>query len=387
MKKILFAISDSFPYGAAYAARTRALCKLFKSAEYQTDVLCDYVSNFNDTNEYGNIYSVSDSPYYGIKKLLLLPHSYGKKLNYLLSKNKYDYVVSRSMFDRFDLVLAITHKHHIPLILESCEWYDIKSFRHGRLDIRYYQFKHCFKKSYCNSDGVIAISRFLENHYKKQGLPVIRIPGIHDIEKLPYRINSRNDNNLNFIFSGNAFGGKEQFSELFIALALVNVDKKNINMHIYGSSKKEIISLLDEKGKNAYLKLENHIIFHGRVPQYEMAKACEQSDFGIFFRPNRRSSHAGFPTKLGEYLAAGTPVITNDTGDISLIVKNGENGFLINSLDINQIFKVFEKCINISEHKYRNMRIASRNSAERLLHYSQYTKEINEFLRRITYHE
>ena len=44
MKKILFAISDSFPYGAAYAARTRALCKLFKSAEYQTDVLCDYVS-------------------------------------------------------------------------------------------------------------------------------------------------------------------------------------------------------------------------------------------------------------------------------------------------------------------------------------------------------
>lgn len=384
MKKILMAISDSFPYGAAYAARTRALCKLFHAAGYKTDVLCDYVSDNGDTNEYGNIYSLSKSPYIGVKKLFQLPRDYARKLEDLLAQNPYDCVIARSMFDRFDKVLAIVQKYPIPLILESCEWYDVRGFRHGRLDIRYHQFQHCFKKTYNKVDGVIAISRLLEEHYKEQGIPVTRIPGIHDVDKLPYRTDVSGEGNRNFIFGGNVFGGKEQFSELLMALQAIQANEKRIRLHIYGSSKQEVLDSLDEDAKRAYADLIDVVVFHGRVPQTEMAKACMDNDFGVFFRPDRRSSLAGFPTKLGEYLAAGTPVITNNTGDISQILHDGGNGFLLPQASSDEIIKALNKCLALSDSEYASMRVHARKTAESTLDYSAYCAQISSFFASIT---
>lgn len=384
MKTILIAISQSFPYGAAYAARTRALSKLFQKVGYHVDILCDYLSDDAETDEYGNIYSVATTQHSGIKALFYLPVIYTRKLELLLRSQKYDFIVSRSMFDRFDNLLAVARKHNVPIILESCEWYDVRGFRYGKKDIRYYQFQHCFKKTYNKVDGVIAISRLLEKHYNSLGIPVVRIPGIHDIEKFPFRVEPRNDDYLELIFGGNIFGGKEQFSELLSAMSQVDNKKKILRLHIYGSSEAEVVSSLDEEGKKEYKNLQKQIIFHGRIPQYEMAIACMEADFGVFFRPDRRSSHAGFPTKLGEYLAAGTPVITNNTGDISLVLKDKENGFIARENNSISIMQILNECISMSESDYCNMRKKARESAMKELHYTAYQFKIADFFQHIT---
>lgn len=379
MKKILIAISQSFPYGAAYAARTRALSKLFQEAGYYVDILCDFPSEGAETEEYGNIFAVAPKQYSGIKALAYLPIIYKRKLDLLLSNNKYDLIVSRSMFDRFDKVLTVARKHRVPIILESCEWYDVRGFRHGKKDIRYYQFQHCFNKSYNKVDGVIAISRLLEKHYKELGIPVVRIPGIHDVEKLPYRLEPRNDKFLELIFGGNVFGGKEQFSELLCAMSQINANTKILRLHMYGSSEAEVVDSLNEEGRKAYEKLRNQLIFHGQIAQSEMADACMEADFGLFFRPDRRSSHAGFPTKLGEYLSAGTPVITNDTGDISLIIENGNNGFILKKPTTESIKRILEKSILISPLECCRIRTCARNTAFEKLHYKEYVSEMIDF--------
>lgn len=77
-----------------------------------------------------------------------------------------------------------------------------------------------------------------------------------------------------------------------------------------------------------------------------LERYCE-ADFSIFVRPDRRSSHAGFPTKLAESLAAGTPVITNNTGDIGLYLKDGENGFLLKDGTQKSVKDVLDKLIQI----------------------------------------
>ena len=73
MKKILIAISQSFPYGAAYAARTRALSKLLQEAGYYVDILCDYPSEGAEIEDYGNIFTVTPTLSSGIKALVYLP--------------------------------------------------------------------------------------------------------------------------------------------------------------------------------------------------------------------------------------------------------------------------------------------------------------------------
>ncbi len=380
MKKILIAISDSFPYGAAYAARTRALCKLLRAAGYETDVLCDWCSGGSDTAEYGHIYSVSERPYSGAKKLLLLPRDYQKKLDALLRDGGYDCVIARSMFDRFGKLLSTVRKHGIPIVLESCEWYDVKGFRRGKKDIRYRQFIHCFQKTYNRVDGVIAISRLLEAHYRERGIPVVRIPGIHDIDKLPYRTECGEGETLNLIFGGNIFGGKDQFSQLLVALSRLQAGKTKILLHVYGVTESQVLDSLDDAARDAYERISGMPVFHGSIPQEAMAQACLEGDLGVFFRPDRRSSHAGFPTKLGEYLAAGTPVLANDTGDLSLVLKNGENGFLLPDSDPDKIREALENYLQLSTSERCAMRERARESAARLLDYRGYQEEIKAFL-------
>jgi hypothetical protein len=167
MARILIAISNSFPYGEAYAARVRALSKLFQKSGYHVDILCDFVSGDLKTQEYGRVFAVADSIYKGWRKLLVLPHDYKKKMEKIMTSVEYDFIVSQSMFDRFKFVLKLSNKYKIPLILDSCEWYDVRSFRRGKLDIRYFQFKRCFNKLYNKANGVITISRLLEEYYKK----------------------------------------------------------------------------------------------------------------------------------------------------------------------------------------------------------------------------
>ena len=380
MKKILIAISQSFPYGAAYAARTRALSKLLQKAGYYVDILCDYPSDGAETEDYGNIFTVTPTLSSGIKALVYLPIIYRRKLDLLLSNNKYELIVSRSMFDRFDMVLSIARKHHVPIILESCEWYDVRGFRRGKKDIRYYQFQHCFNKSYNKVDGVIAISRLLEEHYQPLVKRVVRIPGIHEVYKLPYRIDSRGDNEIRFLFAGNIFGEKEQFTELLTAMSRVQLGDKIIKLNVYGTSKQDVINSLDEIGRESRKMLGQQVVFHGMVSQSKMADICAENDFGVFFRPDRRSSHAGFPTKLGEYLAAGTPVITNDTGDISLIVYNSENGYLLKDMNVENIKDILEKCCMQSEDERILMRKKARKSAEEKMDFSVYSAEIRDFI-------
>ena len=51
-------------------------------------------------------------------------------------------------------------------------------------------------------------------------------------------------------------------------------------------------------------------------------------------RPYNKQSEGGVPTKLGEYLATGKPVIITDTGEISLFLKDGYNAFIAKPGDI-----------------------------------------------------
>ena len=133
--------------------------------------------------------------------------------------------------------------------------------------------------------------------------------------------------------------------------------------------------------------VKDNVFIHGKVPQEKIGEILRNADYQMFIRPLRRSSNAGFPTKLAESMAVGTPVITNLTGDIGLYLEDGANGFLANGVSSSSIKDVFEKILRTDDKKYSEMRKEARRTAEKCFDFRCYCDEIKTILRLEKEHE
>lgn len=384
----IFVMSTSFPYGQAFSSRARNLTKLLCACGYHVHIVSPKSVGGEKSEELKGVdYSVThiNDP----QSVLTLSgigteKPYMKAVNDYVAKNKVDLIVSSSMVFVAGHLLKLANKLQVPYIVEQCEWYDFSTFKYGKLNPYYREHIRMIEKKNRKVSGVIAISRLFEQHYSFQGVQTIRIPTILDVKNTEYRID-RNDNSSDSVyhiaFAGSLGKGKEKMKPIFKALVKINQVSKNIVFDIYGPSEKELLINIDGDEK-LWSQVQLYVNVHGRIPQTEVESAVRSADLTIFTRPIRRSSNAGFPTKFAESMAVGTPVITNDTGDISLYLKNGVNGFLLGNGTEDEIVKAFEQITSFSSKQYEDMRKEARNTAEGCFDYSSYIAEMHDFLKR-----
>ena len=65
------------------------------------------------------------------------------------------------------------------------------------------------------------------------------------------------------------------------------------------------------------------------IPQYFM-----DAEMLVLARPDNIQAKYGFPTKLGEYLLSGRPVVLTDVGNITDFLKDGVSAFIAKPGDI-----------------------------------------------------
>lgn len=384
--KIVFIISSSFPYGEAFSSRARNFVKLFCMKGNSVHVIAPISNNSNNLKELEGLnYSVEyvNDP----KSILTLSgfltwKPYIKALKDYMSNNKVDIIFSSSMIFVANKINKVAKENCIPYIVEQCEWYDESTFKGKRLNPYYREHVKMIEKGYKNFDGIISISRLFERHYSKQQLPVLRIPTILDVKNTKFRNVDLNRDKIKIIFAGSLGKGKEMLSTIFEAIKKINVDNEYIHMDIYGPSENEIIRNIN--GNITLLNdVKEYITVHGRIAQELIEEKLRDADFSIFIRPERKSSNAGFPTKLAESMSVGTPVITNNTGDVELYLKNGVNGFILNDNSSDALLDVFKKIITLSKENYESMRINSRIIAEKNFYFGAYLNDIQEFITKI----
>ncbi|MDO5340964.1 MAG: glycosyltransferase [Bacteroidia bacterium] len=86
------------------------------------------------------------------------------------------------------------------------------------------------------------------------------------------------------------------------------------------------------------------------------------------------SLYEGFSNTISEGICCGKPMLVSDVSDNSLMVHEGENGFLFDPNDINSIVEAFEKFLALEKDQMEEMGKKSRVIAEQLFDKDSFIK-------------
>jgi len=172
-------------------------------------------------------------------------------------------------------------------------------------------------------------------------------------------------------------GGWQLFDEVLDCFKIVKNIKPNAFFIILNKGQHDfILRQLDKHGfcKNDFALFE---VYHEEVPKY--INLCQ---IGIFFNKPGFARKASAPTRLGEFLACGVPVITNDgIGDVESIIMDNQVGVIIRNFNEDEYKVAVQDMLNLL--KTEKIKVRCREKAERIFSLEQGVRNYSSVYRRL----
>ncbi len=384
---VLFAASFELPDQSANATRIVNLAKLMKisgaepillgvsyDAKTPTEGICDGI-------EYRHIFA---EQYYHISKFKresYLKSVFCQKINELYQKSPFQLiVVSGFAYQSIKFLIDFAKKKQIALAFNSVEWYEKNNMQFDGIGGKWKFIKNRYGmySEHVKTKNIIGISALLADYYMKKDCNAVRIPTVVDKEK--YKFTEKTENAKTVLAYAGSPGRKDYILNAIRALLrLSHEEKEAAELHLYGINSEQLIGLgLDRAELDS---LAGVLFAHGRIPHTEVQEKIAAADFTFLLRPNLRYANAGFPTKVGESMMCGTPVIANHTGDLHMYIKDGDTGIVVENESTEAFFKGLQRAIAMSPDEKLQMRAAARKEAEASFHYSAYRDEMIKFIK------
>ena len=177
-------------------------------------------------------------------------------------------------------------------------------------------------------DGLFVISNSLKEYFIKEGLPEDKVNVINMFVDTNRFKGLRKTTDENYVaYCGAVSYDKDGANILIESFAKFYPRHKDYRLYIIGKSVEPLV--IDQLKNLAHeLGIENNVVFTGAVDPKDMPQLLYNARILALARPDNLQAQNGFPTKLGEYLATGNPVVVTRVGEIPLFIKDMENGFL-----------------------------------------------------------
>lgn len=310
---LIVVTGEPFPYGMA--ASNRLLCYASSIAESKRVLVLTYDAPYRDgAQEFGTVNGVDyrymhqprTAPAKKVVRLMFLLHRYMKILILLLFRYRYKSVVfvSRKLLyaAAIKCVARVRGAKLYREISESPEY--IKSKYKRKIALYMYRM----------FDGFIAISSDIENTLKHSArkskyylLPVLvqvdRFDKCGAVAKrdVVFYCSGGNAERDGLLDTLKGFIKYRETNDTDIKLEIATVLYNNNHYH---EDVKEIIE-----------KYPNYFSYLGCLPTTEIPRKLMESRI-LMLTPHKNYVTRGFPTKLGEYFASGTPVICSSIQDL-----------------------------------------------------------------------
>ncbi|HII4499408.1 TPA: glycosyltransferase [Clostridium perfringens] len=385
--KNVFYVGHIGAEGTAMAIHTRNIAKLLNGYGYNVSFICQCVpkkhKRYSEDDYYNYFYT---KQYIKIPKLSaiewMIEEMSGIKL-FNLFKNKLnnegiDLVIFYG-YSGEKKIIDFCKRKKIKVLIDRTDWFDKDDRKglFGKIFTKYCADK-CIKKYDFYADGVISISKFFYDFYKKQGQNTFWMPPIFEVpkkDKIEIKVKSKEV--IRLVYAGSLGGTKDIIDPIIeILLNKYNKDKIQFTLDLVGINNDQ----LDVKfGKNNW---EGYGVFaHGRLPHSETVKIISNSDFSFLLRHNKRYAKAGFSTKFAESMSYGVPVICTQVGGADLLIKNMKNGILLKDNKKDTIESVLSKIINFTEEDIYYMKNNAYRDALRYFDYNSYEQKFNKFIK------
>ena len=170
---------------------------------------------------------------------------------------------------------------------------------------------------------------------------------------------------------------KDGISDLIKALSRISKNYPGIKLKLAGSY------FLDYKNEMDKLVSEHNLESKIEVTSYlsgdEIVTFLQDSVMAVLARPSSPQADFGFPTKLGEYLASGTPVIVTDVSDVSKVLVNEKEALIIPPNDYTALASAIEKILSQYD-RYKKMGMNGKEAAKNVFNYKVQSAKLLEFL-------
>lgn len=229
-----------------------------------------------------------------------------------------------------------------------------------------------YKRRLSRLDGLFVISNSLKKYYEKNDIlnGKIYISNMFvDFDRFSNIIKKKNKSSY-IAYCGILSEHKDGVDILIKSFSKISNKYPQLKLLLIGRGESEyVITKLKEFVHK--LNLQDKVIFTGKVPPEEMPQLLNDAQILALARPNNIQSQNGFPTKLGEYLCTGNPVVVTKVGEIPLFLKDGYNAILAEPDSIESFAEKMDWCLS---HEMESKSIGMRGKALALDQFSYKTQ-------------
>jgi len=388
--QILIIYPNSFPYSGAATNRIISIARGLVENGSDVKLIINRPTEKNKNSKNNKVEGI----YKGIKfryasNSLLWPDSKIKKfiaytrgltntIILLLQTKKIDVIISAATTGFVEnliyYLISRFKKAKFVHTLDEYPWVVLRKDDYNKF-YRWFYLKYFYKLF----DGFIIMTQTLLDYYKpicRRKAKLIHIPMSVELDRFDIAHNKSEFGDYIAYCGGDKSGDKDGVDILVKAFNLVKDDFPNLHLLIIGHVHPKIEKIILNFDLSKRVRLLG-FVNSDVVPQYlKNAKAL------CLARPANKQAEGGFPTKLGEYLASGVPVIVTNVGEISNYLEDNESAYIAKPDSIADFADKIRQVIN---DKGRSKKIGEKGKmvAENNFDYFRQGNEMNRFLREI----
>ncbi|AIF53700.1 glycosyltransferase [Pelosinus sp. UFO1] len=271
--------------------------------------------------------------------------------------------------------------NNIYLIADVTEWYPPSKKKFPLNIVKDVDTYLRMKYVQTRLQKIICISKYLYDYYKDKVPNCILIPGTIDKEEGKWGSIPEYVPNIapTLGYAGNpgVKCEKERIDLLITAVCDLNEKGYFCQLKLAGFDQALFEIEYPYIANNVFYRKCIHYL--GKLSHKECLHLISSVDYSVIIREDTRMTRAGFPTKLSESFACGTPVITTPSSNIADFVIDGKNGMVTKDFSYEALVQTIKRAITVNKNEMKDMcRFVQENNT---LDYKKYTDTIANFIR------